>query len=147
MAASDATKNDRYDPILDKLKISELEVIGQSADKSIIFFYHTKARRIICFDQHAVDERIRYEKILDAKLSKTDLIDEGDLDQIKSKACHGAIRVGDKLTLFKCYNIMKQLLACKVPYRCAHSRNNVAILQNLDTILVIDRLRRGFPLN
>lgn len=126
--------------LLDNLRIQDLSIIGQSADRAVIFCYHTKWRRIICFDQHAVDERIRYERILDS------LGQVNDLDQIKSRACHGAIRVGDKLTLSKCHSMIKRLLLCKVPFRCAHSRNNVAVLENLDKIQILDRQRRGFSL-
>jgi DNA mismatch repair ATPase MutL len=125
---------------VDRLRIENLSIIGQSADKSVILCYHAKWRRIVCFDQHAVDERIRYEKILD-RSSRID-----NLDQIKSMACHGAIRVGDKLTLSKCHSMIKRLLNCKVPFRCAHSRNNVAILKNLDEILILDMQQKGFPI-
>lgn len=121
--------------ILNNLKCKDLQLIGQSADKSIIFCFHTKRRRIVCFDQHAVDERIRYERLLD-QMIKVD-----NLDLIKSRACHGAVRVGCHLTLGKCRDLIDNLMKCKVPFRCAHSRCNVCVLESLDKILLIERMR------
>lgn len=121
--------------LLKNLKFTDLRVIGQSADRGIILCYHTEKRRIICFDQHAADERIRYERLLD----RSNYVE--DLDQIKSQACHGAIRIGCKLTLRECHNLIERLLKCKLPYRCAHSRCGVCVLESLDKILFIERVR------
>lgn len=121
--------------LLDNLKHEDLRVIGQSAEKSIIFFFHNKKRRIICFDQHAVDERIRYEELL-VHVEHTD----EELDVLKSRACHGAIRFGDKLTFDQCQELIEQLLKCKVPFRCAHSRCGVSVLESLDKILYSERM-------
>lgn len=120
---------------LKDLRFKDLQIIGQSADRSVIFSYHTKRRRIICFDQHAADERIRFEQILNS------LDHIKDLDLIKSKACHGAIRVGCRLTLRQCQILIYKLLKCKVPFRCAHSRCGVCVLESLDKILFIERMR------
>lgn len=127
--------------LLKDLRKEDLKVIGQSADKAIIFFYHAKRRRIVCFDQHAADERIRYEQLLDKNNS-----DEGDLDIIKSQACHGAIRFGDKLTIDQCQELMENLLQCKVPFRCAHSRCGACVLECLDKILFIEKVRNNLSL-
>jgi len=120
---------------LNDVRYQDLDVIGQSAEKEIIFCYHNKRRRIICFDQHAVDERIRYEKLLEESKDIT------DYDAIKTKACHGAIKFGDKLNLGKCNDLMERLLMCKVPFRCAHSRCGVSVLESLDKILHMDRMK------
>lgn len=123
--------------VLINLIIEDLKVIGQSADKAIVFCYHVKKRRIICFDQHAADERIRYEQLLDGK----DHIE--NLDLIKSQACHGAIRFGDKLTLEQCHDLIDRLLKCKIPFRCAHSRQGVCVLESLDRVLFAEKIRRA----
>lgn len=122
--------------VLNDLKLDDLQVIGQSAEREIIFCFHTRKRRIICFDQHAVDERIRFEMLLD----DPNWLHE-DIDRIKSRACHGAIRFGDKLSLHHCRTLIKQLLSCKVPFRCAHSRCGVSVLESLDKILLIEKIR------
>lgn len=112
--------------ILRNLRIKDLRIIGQSAEREFIFCYHIKKRRIICFDQHAVHERIRYERILNKKDPSQ------DLEDAKSRACHGAIRFGDKLSLELCHKLIDQLLKCKIPYRCAHFRRSVSVLDCLD---------------
>lgn len=121
--------------ILRNLKLEDLQIIGQSAEREVIFCYHTKRRRVLCFDQHAADERIRYERLLDN--SKPPI----DIDTIKSQACHGAIRFGDPLNLDQCHELIEKLLKCKVPFRCAHSRRGVSILESLDKILFLERMR------
>lgn len=121
---------------LNNLSFKDLKIIGQSAQKELIFCYHVKKRRIICFDQHAADERIRYEWMLD-NLQQNQM----DLDSVKSLACHGAIRFGDKLTFEECQKLIGRLLKCKLPFKCAHSRCGVSVLKNLDTILYIEKLR------
>lgn len=121
--------------ILKDLKITDLQIIGQSADLSIIFAYHLTRRRIICFDQHAAHERIRYEKLLEKLQNKS------SDDAIKSKACHGAIRIGTKLTLKQCHTIVRRLLICKVPFRCAHFRCAVSVLESVDKIVWSRKLR------
>lgn len=124
--------------VLDDLRIDDLTIIGQSAEKEVIFCYHVKKRRIICFDQHACDERIRYERLL----SRVD--HNVNLDRIKSQACHGAIRFGKKLTIDQCHDLITRLLNCKVPFRCAHSRCGVSVLESIDKILFIERIREDF---
>lgn len=115
--------------ILKNLKIQDIEIIGQSKEKEVIFCYHKESRRILFFDQHAVHERIRFEKIL---------LEEGSVDNLeltKSRACHGAIRFGDKLTLDECHQLIVQVLGCRVPFRCAHARRSVSMSGSLDVIL------------
>ena len=122
--------------VLKDLRIHYLTVIGQSVESGVIFCYHTTKRRIICFDQHAADERVRYEYLL----GEVDYSSRKS-DSIKTKACHTAIRFGDKLTLGQCQSLIERLLKCKNPFRCAHSRFNVCILESLDKILFIEQLR------
>lgn len=124
--------------ILKDLRIDDLIVIGQSVEKEIIFCYHIRRRRILCFDQHAVHERIRYENLLNN-------MKPGDsLDMIKSEACHKAIKFGTPLSINDCQNLVGQLLLCKVPFKCAHSRCSVCVLESLDRVLFIDELRERY---
>ncbi|XP_070525171.1 DNA mismatch repair protein MutL [Cardiocondyla obscurior] len=44
---------------------------------------------------------------------------------IASKACHGAIKFGDKLTLEQCINLINLLKYTKFPNRCAHGRPTI----------------------
>lgn len=127
--------------LLQELEIDDLKVIGQSAGREIIFCYHGRGRRIICFDQHAASERIRYEDLLQ-KMNPSD-----DLNVVKSQACHGAIRFGDKLSLLQCEDLIRKLLKCKVPFRCAHSRFGVSVLESLDKILFLEDIREGRALS
>lgn len=127
--------------VLKSLSIKDITIIGQSAERQLIFCYHVKKRRIICFDQHASDERIRFETLLNTSNPMD------SLDDIKSKACHGALRFGDRLTLDQCRELISRLLQCKVPFRCAHSRCGVSVLENLDKILYLERLQENTQLN
>lgn len=121
--------------LLQDLKIDDLRVIGQSAEREIIFCYHRRGRRVICFDQHAASERIRYENLLE-RMDPSD-----DLDSIKSRACHGAIRFGDKLSIGQCEELIAKLMKCRVPFRCAHSRLGVCVLESIDKISFIEKIR------
>lgn len=123
--------------ILNDLKVEDIRIIGQSAEREVIFCYHTKRRRILCFDQHAADERIRYEQLLDNSLPPV------DLDSIKSRACHGAIRFGDPLTLDQCHELIEKLLNCKIPFKCAHSRCGVSVLESLDELLFLNKIKNN----
>lgn len=118
------------------LNPDDLQVIGQSAQHEILFFFHVKMRKIICFDQHAVDERIRFEKLLDDPALRDEPI-----DTLKTRACRGAIRFGDKLGLESCRTLLRRLLRCKVPFKCAHSRCSIQVLESIDKILIEDRAK------
>lgn len=118
--------------LLSNLSMRHLMIIGQSAEKAIIFCFHTQKRRIICFDQHAIDERLRYEQILSIPNQKL------KPEEAKSLACHGAIRFGDKLTNIECYNLVSRVLNCQEPFRCAHDRLSVCVLDTLDKLYFSD---------
>lgn len=121
--------------ILENLQFEDLQVIGQTAEREFVLCFHKPKRRIICFDQHAADERIRYEQLLDQNPDIT------NLEPIKTRACREAIKFGHKLTLGDCYNLVRRLLKCKVPFRCAHSRCSTCVFESLDKIILTDRLR------
>jgi len=120
--------------LLKNLTFSQIQVIGQSADLSVIFCYHTEKRRIICVDQHAAHERIRYEALLKRLKFKS------DPEVIKSRACHNAIKIGHSLSLKECQHLIKRLLNCKVPFRCAHFRCGVGVLECIDKIQFLHRV-------
>lgn len=127
--------------LLSDLKLSDIQVVGQSAERAIIFCFHVQRRRIICFDQHAVDERVRFEQLLDR-------MRPGDnLETIKSRACHHAIRFGDRLSLDECQKLFEQLLKCKVPFRCAHSRLSVCVLKNIDKTIYKARIEQNLEID
>lgn len=50
---------------------------------------------------------------------------------LHSKACHGAIRFGDELSLKQCQELIRQLSACDLPFQCAHGRPSFAPIVNL----------------
>eukprot|EP00043_Microstomoeca_roanoka_P016887 m.174575 g.174575 ORF g.174575 m.174575 type:complete len:964 (+) comp16540_c0_seq1:69-2960(+) len=49
-------------------------------------------------------------------------------DVLNTRACHGAIRFGDELTLEQCRNLIRELSTCKLPFQCAHGRPSIAPL-------------------
>lgn len=122
---------------LENLRIEDLQVIGQTVEKEFVLCFHRPKRRIICFDQHALDERIRYEQLLDK------MPDIDDLEPIKTRACREAIKFGQKLTLGDCYSLVQRVLKCKVPFRCAHSRCSTCVFESLDKIILTTRLREA----
>lgn len=48
------------------------------------------------------------------------------VNYLHSRACHGAIRFGDELTLEQCQMIIDQLSHCDLPFQCAHGRPSFA---------------------
>lgn len=50
---------------------------------------------------------------------------------LASRACHGAIRFGDKLTTSQCQNLIRKLRHCDLPFQCAHGRPCVAPITSL----------------
>lgn len=128
--------------VIKDLKFEDLQVIGQSADRSIIFCYNKRKRRLLCFDQHAADERIRYEYLLTnrLKLRLEILIRQCDIEELKTQACRGAVKFGDKLTLDQCKTLIYRLLKCRMPFLCAHSRLGVCVFKNMDQILEHNQL-------
>eukprot|EP00002_Diphylleia_rotans_P035212 TRINITY_DN7663_c0_g1_i11.p1 TRINITY_DN7663_c0_g1~~TRINITY_DN7663_c0_g1_i11.p1 ORF type:complete len:682 (+),score=85.78 TRINITY_DN7663_c0_g1_i11:562-2607(+) len=48
--------------------------------------------------------------------------------KLNQKACKGAIRFGDALTIEQCETLLKQLINCKCPFQCAHGRPSIVPL-------------------
>ena len=51
---------------------------------------------------------------------------------IALKACHGAIRFGDELTVRECAALLRSLARCRLPFQCAHGRPSIVPLLTLD---------------
>eukprot|EP01147_Barroeca_monosierra_P003381 gene3381-6037_t len=49
-------------------------------------------------------------------------------DILNTRACHGAIRFGDTLSITHCKNLIRELSECKLPFQCAHGRPSIAPL-------------------
>jgi len=52
---------------------------------------------------------------------------------LNSRACHGAIRFGDKLSKERCKKLMLELSKCRLPFQCAHGRPSVAPILEFST--------------
>lgn len=39
---------------------------------------------------------------------------------LSSKACRGAVKFGDELTISQCQEFILQLSSCQLPFQCAH---------------------------
>ena len=50
---------------------------------------------------------------------------------IALKACHGAIRFGDELTVRESAALLRSLSACRLPFQCAHGRPSIVPLLTL----------------
>jgi hypothetical protein len=48
-----------------------------------------------------------------------------------SKACRGAIMFGDKLSRHQCDQVVSALIACALPFQCAHGRPTLVPLLRL----------------
>ena len=54
-------------------------------------------------------------------------------EYLHSRACHGAIRFGDSLSLGQCKALLSQLAVCDLPFQCAHGRPSFAPVIKLKT--------------
>eukprot|EP00116_Pleurobrachia_bachei_P001138 sb/3461400/ len=54
-------------------------------------------------------------------------------EYLHSRACHGAIRFGDSLSLGQCKALLSQLAVCDLPFQCAHGRPSFAPVIQLKT--------------
>jgi DNA mismatch repair ATPase MutL len=50
---------------------------------------------------------------------------------LKYKACHGAVRFGDELSLGTCKEFVRLLAECRLPFQCAHGRPSIIPLAQL----------------
>ena len=66
---------------------------------------------------------------------------------LASYACHGAIRFGDRISMDRCRELVRDLGGCKLPFQCAHGRPSIAPLLKLEVLqgLVGKRKRRWKP--
>ncbi|KAI6661653.1 hypothetical protein LOD99_13526 [Oopsacas minuta] len=87
---------------------------------------------LVLFDQHAVHERIRLESLLsEVKTNNQYSIPNSQLLALQSKACHGAIKFGDKLDRNCSIKLLDSLTKCNLPFQCAHGRPSIAPLLNI----------------
>ncbi|CAG8461839.1 17223_t:CDS:10 [Dentiscutata heterogama] len=56
----------------------------------------------------------------------------GIIDIVNSKACRGAIKFNDKLTLNQCQELISELALCDFPFQCAHGRPSMIPIIYLD---------------
>ncbi|RIB18155.1 hypothetical protein C2G38_2185412 [Gigaspora rosea] len=56
----------------------------------------------------------------------------GIIDILNSKACRGAIKFNDKLTLNQCQELISELAFCDFPFQCAHGRPSMIPIIYLD---------------
>ncbi|CAG8487786.1 23819_t:CDS:10 [Dentiscutata erythropus] len=56
----------------------------------------------------------------------------GIIDILNSKACRGAIKFNDKLTLNQCQELISELALCDFPFQCAHGRPSMIPIIYLD---------------
>ncbi|XP_004366048.2 hypothetical protein CAOG_01177 [Capsaspora owczarzaki ATCC 30864] len=60
---------------------------------------------------------------------------------LASKACHGAIKFGDTLSIDQCKSLVNTLSDCTLPFQCAHGRPSIAPLVSVrDTTLTFPEL-------
>ncbi|CAG8765722.1 4732_t:CDS:2, partial [Cetraspora pellucida] len=60
------------------------------------------------------------------------LCPRGIIDILNSKACRGAIKFNDKLTLNQCQELISELAFCDFPFQCAHGRPSMIPIIYLD---------------
>ncbi|EPR79544.1 DNA mismatch repair protein MutL, partial [Spraguea lophii 42_110] len=108
--------------------IYECRIIGQFNNEFIIL---SNKEKIFIIDQHAIHERIRYEKITRIYIEENNnmynifKIDKIIDERNKSIACSNAIKFGDKLNLFQIKNLILGFKECKYPFKCIHGRPTV----------------------
>eukprot|EP00042_Codosiga_hollandica_P040419 m.347892 g.347892 ORF g.347892 m.347892 type:complete len:137 (-) comp55859_c0_seq2:81-491(-) len=54
---------------------------------------------------------------------------------LSTRACHGAIKFGDALSLAECRDLVTSLSACQLPWQCAHGRPAVAPILDLRHVM------------
>ena len=119
-----------------KSDIDSVEYINQIDNKFICCVLSVKNRDIlVLFDQHAVHERIRLEGLISEakKCTKDCSISRTQLEMLQSRACHGAIKFGDKLDEYTARKLLASLKHCALPFQCAHGRPSIAPLLNISS--------------
>jgi hypothetical protein len=86
---------------------------------------------LCAIDQHAIDERIRLERLLNEVQRGYFIDDCGLLDRIKNMACKGAIKFGDMLSKKRVEKVFFEIKKCKFPFICAHGRPSIVVLKKI----------------
>ena len=117
-----------------KSDIDSVEYINQIDNKFLCCVLSVKNRDIlVLFDQHAVHERIRLEGLIsEAKKCTAECsVSKTQMEMLQSRACHGAIKFGDKLDEATSRKLLISLKNCALPFQCAHGRPSIAPLLNI----------------
>eukprot|EP00051_Salpingoeca_urceolata_P010205 m.124425 g.124425 ORF g.124425 m.124425 type:complete len:966 (+) comp16621_c0_seq4:1402-4299(+) len=54
---------------------------------------------------------------------------------LASRACHSAIRFGDKLSVDECRKMVSSLSECRLPFQCAHGRPSIVPVTDLGALM------------
>ena len=119
--------------VFSKSDIKSAVFINQIDRKFLCCIMSVENKRIlVLFDQHAVHERIRLENLI-TEASFENSISNSELQVLQSKACHGAIKFGDKLDENVSIKLLSSLTECCLPFQCAHGRPSIAPLLNISS--------------
>lgn len=100
-------------------ELRDIKIVGQFNKQCIV---GKSNKNMVILDQHAIHERIRYEKM--QTKSK-------NIEYCKSKACKGAIKFGCVLSREKMNVLMWELMKCRYPFICAHGRPDAVIIYKI----------------
>ncbi|EJW01741.1 hypothetical protein EDEG_03738 [Edhazardia aedis USNM 41457] len=98
-------------------KHGSVKIIGQFNCEFILVSINAN---LFVLDQHACHERVRLEMLI-RKYDK-DKLGEFSLDEMKQKACRGAIKFGMKLDGQEVESLIRNLFDCNFSEICAHGR-------------------------
>ncbi|KAL1501864.1 hypothetical protein ABEB36_007109 [Hypothenemus hampei] len=57
---------------------------------------------------------------------------------INSKACRGAVKFGEDLSIEQCQNLLFEVSKCQLPFQCAHGRRTLTPVVSLDEIKFLE---------
>ena len=119
--------------VFSKSDIKSAVFINQIDRKFLCCIMSVENKQIlVLFDQHAVHERIRLESLI-SEANFKDSIPNSELQVLQSRACHGAIKFGDKLDENDSIKLLSSLTECSLPFQCAHGRPSIAPLLNISS--------------
>ena len=119
--------------VFSKSDIKSAVFINQIDKKFLCCIMSVENKQIlVLFDQHAVHERIRLENLISEANFKNS-IPNSELQVLQSRACHGAIKFGDKLDENVSIKLLNSLTECYLPFQCAHGRPSIAPLLNISS--------------
>lgn len=66
-------------------------------------------------------------------------------DILSSRACRGAIKFGDEISMEKCQSLLNELKKCNAPFQCAHGRPSLAPIVELENLQMYTGERKNRP--